>query len=163
MIDDPSGRIDYQESGHGPSLVLVPGSVSTGAAWRPVIAAWQGSFRCITTSLPGYGGTAERRTAADFSIDRAVEAVIRRAGGAPHLVGHSFGGLVAVAVALRRRVRIASLGVLEAPAVALLREHGDLPAYLDLRAMTNAYAAEFAAGRADGVVTLCFATSSGRP
>ena len=37
-------------------------------------------FRCVTTSLLGYGGTAERRTAADPSIAHeaeAVEAVIR--------------------------------------------------------------------------------------
>jgi hypothetical protein len=35
--------------------VLVPGSCSTGSAWRPVIAAWEGRFRCVTTSLLGYG------------------------------------------------------------------------------------------------------------
>ena len=62
MIEDISGNIDYEESGTGPTMVLVPGSCSTGAAWRPVIAAWQNRFRCVTTSLPGYGGTAERRT-----------------------------------------------------------------------------------------------------
>ena len=57
MIEDISGNIDYEESGAGPTMVLVPGSCSTGAAWRPVIAAWGNRFRCVTTSLPGYGGT----------------------------------------------------------------------------------------------------------
>ena len=37
MIDDPNGRIDYAEGGHGPTVVLVPGSCSTGAAWRPLL------------------------------------------------------------------------------------------------------------------------------
>ncbi len=52
MIDEPSGAIDYQEQGAGPTVVLLPGSCSTGAAWRPVIAGW--NDRCtVTTSLLG--------------------------------------------------------------------------------------------------------------
>ena len=98
MIEHERGRIDYDETGDGPAVVLVPGSCSTGAAWRPVISQWKGSFRCVTTSLLGYGGTAERRTARDTDISHEaeiVEAVIRRAGRPVHLVGHSFGGLTA--------------------------------------------------------------------
>jgi pimeloyl-ACP methyl ester carboxylesterase len=48
-----SNGIDFDESGDGPTIVFVPGSCSTGAAWRPVIAALSGGFRCVTTSLPG--------------------------------------------------------------------------------------------------------------
>ena len=128
MIDEARGRIDYDECGDGPTIVLVPGSCSTGAAWRPVIAAWNGQFRCVTTSLLGYGGTAERRTARDPSIAHEadiVEAVIRKAGGRVHLVGHSFGGLVALAVALRKQVPLASLAIVEAPAAELLRDCGE--------------------------------------
>ena len=40
MIDDPRGRIDYAESGAGPTVVLLPGSCATGAAWRPIVDAW---------------------------------------------------------------------------------------------------------------------------
>ncbi len=108
MIDDPAGRIDYAESGSGPTVVLVPGSCSTGAAWRPMMAQWGDRFRYVTTSLLGYGGTAERRTIDDPSIDHeidALDAVIRRAGGPVHLVGHSYGGMVSLAAALRKRVR----------------------------------------------------------
>jgi pimeloyl-ACP methyl ester carboxylesterase len=68
MIEEARGRIDYDECGVGPTVVLVPGSCSTGAAWRPVAAAWHAQFRCVTTSLLGYGGTAERRTTGDPSI-----------------------------------------------------------------------------------------------
>jgi pimeloyl-ACP methyl ester carboxylesterase len=68
MIEEPAGRIDYDETGDGPTIIFVPGSCSTGAAWRPVIAALNGGFRCVTTSLLGYGGTAERRPARDASI-----------------------------------------------------------------------------------------------
>ena len=49
-----------------------------------------------------------------------VETVLRRAGNAVHLVGHSFGGLVALAVALRNNVPLASLTIIEAPATEIL-------------------------------------------
>src|SRR5260370_14843110 len=96
MIEDEFGRIDYDESGQGRTVVLVPGSCSTGAAWRPVIAQWQNGFRCVTTSLLGYGGTVERRIALDADIAHeaeGLEAAIRRAACPVHLVGPFFCGL----------------------------------------------------------------------
>jgi pimeloyl-ACP methyl ester carboxylesterase len=68
VIQEARGCIDYDEAGTGPTVVLVPGSCSTGAAWRPLIATWNNSFRCITTSILGYGGTTERRTPENSSI-----------------------------------------------------------------------------------------------
>ena len=125
MIEDRRGNIDYDESGQGPTIVLVPGSCSTGAAWRPVISHWQNGFRCVTTSLLGYGGTTERRTLVDSDISHEaeiLESVVRRAACPVHLVGHSFGGLSALAVALRNRVPLLSLAILEAPAPEILRQ-----------------------------------------
>ncbi|MGD9881171.1 MAG: alpha/beta fold hydrolase [Reyranella sp.] len=157
MIDDIQGRIDYAECGAGPTIVLVPGSCSTGNAWRPVIVAWSGQFRCVTTSLLGYGGTVERRTEHDPSIHReaeVVETVIRRAGGPVHLVGHSFGGLVGLAVALRGRVPLASLAIAEAPAVELLKERGEHLHYGAFRRMSDAYFAAFQGGNAEAIAAM---------
>ena len=75
--------------------------------------------------------TAERRTARDPSIAyeaEVLEAVVRKAGGRVHLVGHSFGGLVALAVALRKQVPLASLVIVEAPAAEMLRDATRAPA-----------------------------------
>jgi pimeloyl-ACP methyl ester carboxylesterase len=157
MIEEAHWPIDYDECGAGPTVVLVPGSCSTGAAWRPVVGALGDAFRCVTTSLLGYGGTAERRTASDVSITyevEAVEAVVRRAGGRVHLVGHSFGGLVALAVALRGEVPLASLTIAEAPAAELLRAQGEEEHYRAFRRMTDAYFAAFEDGDREAIAAM---------
>jgi pimeloyl-ACP methyl ester carboxylesterase len=149
MIEDLRGGVDYDEAGAGSTVVLVPGSCSTGAAWRPMLAHWQRGFRCVTTSLLGYGGTAERRTAGDTDISHeaeAIEAVVRRAACPVHLVGHSFGGLTALAVAQRRRVPLLSLTIAEAPAAEILRPMGEYRHYLAFRNMTDAYFLAYYAG-----------------
>jgi len=157
MIDEALGQIEYNESGSGPTVVLVPGSCSTGAAWRPFIAAWNEQFRSVTTSLLGYGGTVERRTAVgcDISLNaEVVESVIRRSGGRVHLIGHSFGGLVALAVALRGRVSLASIVIIEAPAVDILREQNELQHYRTFRQMSESYFADFASGNPEAIAAM---------
>ena len=80
-----------------------------------------------------------------------LEAVISRAGGRVHLVGHSFGALVALAVALRNKVRLASLTILEAPAPQLLRAMGEDEHYRAIRCMTDAYFRAFEDGNAEAI------------
>jgi pimeloyl-ACP methyl ester carboxylesterase len=150
VINDRRGRIDYDETGpsspHAPTLVLVPGSCSTGAAWRPLMSHWKDQFRCVTTSLPGYGGTAERRTPdnADIAlVAEVIEAVIARAAAPVHLIGHSFGGLAALAVALRHPHLLQSLTILEAPAPEILRHTQEDAHYRAFRNMTTTYFAAF--------------------
>jgi len=157
MTRDTRGRVDYEERGFGPAIVFVPGSCSTGAAWRPLTAALSEKFRCVTTSLLGYGGTAERRTPHDPSIDHeadAVQSVICRAGGRVHLVGHSFGALVALALVLRCRLPIASLTLIEPPAVELLQESTEREHYRAFRTMTDAYFADFDSGNAEAIAAM---------
>jgi pimeloyl-ACP methyl ester carboxylesterase len=148
------GRIEYQERGDGPVLVLVPGSFSTGAAWRNVVQAFRRPWRVVTTSLLGCGETEERRDAAAPRMEDEIEVledVIRRAGrGAPvHLVGHSFGAQVALATAVRTRAPLASLCLIEPPCPGALRLAGDRARYAEFRAMTDRYAAAWRAGDRD--------------
>jgi pimeloyl-ACP methyl ester carboxylesterase len=149
LLQDARGDIDYDEAGSGPTILFVPGSWGTRSAWRGVIAALNGQFRIVTTSLLGYGGTAERRTAADFSIEREaeiIEAVSRRAGGRVHLVGHSYGSQACLAVAIRGVIPLNSLCVIEPTGINILRRAGDLALYGQMVTFRDAYFRAFESG-----------------
>ncbi len=63
------------------------------------------------------------------------------------MVGHSFGGLVAPAVGLRDRVALASLTIIEAPAMQVLQEQEEDQHYRAFRQMSDAYFAVFERGQ----------------
>lgn len=148
------GRVEYQEQGDGPVIVFVPGSFSTGAAWRSVVQALRGRWRVVTTSLLGYGETDERRdVAAPRMADEIelLEEVIWRAGrgGPVHLVGHSFGAQVALATAVHACAPLASLCLIEPPCPGALRLAGDEARFAEFRTMTDRYSAAWHAGERD--------------
>ncbi len=152
MLQDKHGQIDYGEEGMGPTIVFVPGSWASGSVWRRVIEALGGRFRTVTTSLPGYGGTRDRRTVADVSIDRQaeiVEAVIQRAGGPVHLVGHSFGALACLDIALCGLSPLMSLTLIEPVAFGLLCRQGETSLDEAFVAMRGAYLRAFEGGDKD--------------
>ena len=135
-----SAAVEYRETGVGPTVVFAPGSCCTGAAWRPVVAHLNDA-RAITTSRSAYGDTAQRRTSADRSITpvaEALEEVLVQAGGRVHLVGHSFGGRVSLAVALRGVVPLLSLTIFEAPAPSVLTAVTEAAHLAAFRALTDA-------------------------
>ena len=149
MLQDKHGASEYCEQGNGPTIVFVPGSWATRSVWDSVVEALDGRFRTVTTSLPGYGGTREARTANDCSIDRSsetVETAIRRAGGPVHLVGHSYGALVCLDLALCGLMPLASLTLIEPVAFGLLRQAGELALHEQFMTMRGDYIRSFEAG-----------------
>lgn len=134
--------IDYSESGHGPTVLFVPGSYSTPAAWKPVQRLLPPQWRFVATSLCGYGQTVETRRAGDADMShelRVLETVAWRAPGPVHLVGHSFGGTVALAAALSGQIEVASLALFEANPLALLHHHGHADLHTATRRMSETF------------------------
>lgn len=149
MTLELNGRaIDYVESGAGPCIVFVPGSFSATAAWRPIAELLKDRFRIVATSLPGCGRTAPLRDGKTSSDDYAalVEAVIARAGGRVHLVGHSWGGTIALATALRGNAALASITLIEANPCDVLRQSGEDDLYAAAKDMSDAYIAAYHGG-----------------
>ncbi len=147
----PAPGVDYTESGSGPTVLFVPGSYSTPAAWKPIQRLLPPHWRFVATSLCGYGRTAEIRRAGDAGMAheiRVLREVAQRTPGPVHLVGHSFGGTVALALALSGQVEVASLALFEANPLHLLQ-----PAHAELHAatlrMSQAFEAAVQAGERD--------------
>ena len=146
------GDIDYDERGEGPALLLLPGSFGTGSGWKAVIDRLAGRYRIVTTSLLGYGATAERRplgTATMRLQTEVIDCILARIGEPTHVVGHSFGGLAALAHAIEGAIKPASLMLVEANPLGLLRTSGESDLYAMFGAMTRDYFAEFEVGRPD--------------
>jgi len=152
MSSTPAPGIDYSESGHGPTVLFVPGSYSTPAAWKPIQRLLPPRWRFVATSLCGYGQTAETRRAGDADMShelRVLEAVARRVPGPVHLVGHSFGGTVALAAALSGRLQVSSLALFEANPLALLHHHGHGELHAATRRMSAAFEQAVSSGEHD--------------
>jgi pimeloyl-ACP methyl ester carboxylesterase len=144
--------VEYSEWGEGPALLLLPGSFGTGSGWKAVTDRLTRSHRIVTTSLLGYGATAERRPLGNSTMRQQTEVIDRileRIGEPTHVVGHSFGGLAALAHAIEGTVKPASLMLVEANPLGLLKTSGENDLYAMFGAMTRDYFAEFEAGRPD--------------
>lgn len=100
-----------------PTIVLLHGTVLSGAAWSAQIAALGDEFHCLAPDLPGHGSA----VGPPFTIDTAVEGVIDLIDREAHerraiLVGLSLGGYVAMALAARSPERVAGLAIAGATA-----------------------------------------------
>ncbi len=105
------GALRVLEGGEGPPLVLIHGRGNAATSWFPLLPALARRRRVLAVDLPGFGSSHGHRlrggsveAAIAFFVD-PVEAWLAGEGiAAPAVAGHSLGGLVAVELALRRRV-----------------------------------------------------------
>ena len=154
MITQAQGTVEYQESGDGQAIVFVPGSFSAGSSWRNISTPLSERYRTITTSLCGYGKTQERRGPEGVHIEDEMdilEAVLQKAAAPVHMVAHSFGAWVAIALAMRRAPRLLSLTLLEPTVFNLLDLGGESALSQEVHAMTNLYMTEWKNGHPQAV------------
>ncbi|GAA2365647.1 alpha/beta fold hydrolase [Streptomyces cuspidosporus] len=109
---DPAG-LHLEEAGDGgPLLLCLHGIGSSSAAFAPQFAALGGAYRMVAWDAPGYGRSADPEaplTMDDFA-DLAAE-VIRARGGRAHVLGVSWGGVIALRLGVRHPGLVASLMV----------------------------------------------------
>lgn len=115
------------EAGSGPTVVLVHSSVAGARQWRRLMSDLEDRFHLIAVNLFGYGRTPAwgGQTSQTFD-DQAglVEAALPDTHGSFSLVGHSFGGSVAMKAASRMGKRVDKLVLLEPNPLYLLDQHG---------------------------------------
>jgi len=147
----------YIEEGSGPPVVLVHGSVSDYREWLMQMAPLARHYRVIAYSRRYHWPNLPPGKDADASVERQADdlaAIIRAMGIAPaHIVGHSFGGAVAINLTLRHPELVRTL-VLAEPTVAGVL--GDTPENDAVSKESQAVRAEmkeaFASGDAERIV-----------
>ena len=95
--------VAYWRSGEGPPLVLVHGTAADHTRWRPVLPALEERFTVYAVDRRGRGGSGDSD---DYAIGREFEdvaAVVDSLGEPVNLLGHSYGGLLALEAALLTR------------------------------------------------------------
>ena len=154
MITHNGKKIDYTEYGQGPAILFIPGSFSTPAAWTAIQKSLPKDYRFISTSLCGYGTTEERRSIRNFRMDNQIEiieAVVDKIGKPVHLVGHSFGAMVALASALSGKFNVLSIATFEANPVTIIDPFQHHQLFEETKKIKEDYEAAFHAGEKDAV------------
>lgn len=109
-------HLSLHDAGSGATVVLLHGIPGSGASWQQVAGRLHGAHRVLVPDLLGFGGSSRSaepdalhaasqaglllRALDELGIDRYV------------LIGHDFGGVVALAGYLRAPQRVAGLGLL---------------------------------------------------
>lgn len=114
------GTLRLLEGGEGPPLVLLHGRGNAASTWFPLLPALARTHRVLALDLPGFGGSSPTpgplRTAGEglrFFAEPVETVLADLAPGPMTLVGHSLGGLVALELALRGRVPVERLVLID--------------------------------------------------
>ncbi|HEU4644278.1 MAG TPA: alpha/beta hydrolase [Burkholderiales bacterium] len=132
-------------------IVLLHCSGSSGAQWRTLAPLLGARYRVMTPDLIGYGAAAPWSGRGGFSLAQeaaAVRSLLGRLDEPAHLVGHSYGGAVALHIARTCPERVRSLTLVEPSAFHLLRngDATDLAALREIMAVAADASAALAIG-----------------
>ena len=109
-------QLDVTRVGEGPPIVFVPGTI-VGAAttWRRQLQLGE-RWSLMIPSRPGFGESAELERN-DFEVEAPMVAGLL--GDGAHLIGHSYGAVIALLAAAERPQAVLSLTVSEPGALKL--------------------------------------------
>lgn len=132
--------ISHLDEGQGsPALLLHSGGASS-RQWTRLVAKLRPSRRVLAPDLLGYGRSTPWPTDAPFDIAndlRLVEALLEGIPGPYDIVGHSYGGLLALTFARNNPRAVRSLAVYEPVAFGVLYHPPDPDAEADLAAIDH--------------------------
>ena len=143
-------RPGYFVAGAGTPVVLLHSSLSSKSQWTALAERLAPRFRVIALDLCGYGDNTMPTAVAPFTLDDEVRLVTARlerlveAHVRVHVVGHSYGGLVALRFAHCASDRVASLSLYEPVVFRMLADED--AALVDLRRLAERVARLVEAG-----------------
>jgi pimeloyl-ACP methyl ester carboxylesterase len=144
-IEQP--RLHGRFAGVGPLVVCLHASAGSSSQWEPLIEAGAERYRFAAFDLHGHGRSAAAPEA-PYRLALETEAVLRAIAHADrplHLVGHSYGGAVAIDIASRLGAAVASVTLYEPVLFGLLDD--GTPEHQEITAVGRAIMAAAATGQ----------------
>ena len=140
LIKAAGNTISYLDRGSGAPVVLVHSSGLGASQWERMIDAIGPGYRVLAPDLSGYGRSSVARPGSNALRQDAeiVGSILELAGEGAHLVGHSYGGAVAL-LAGRSAHRLASITLVEPVVADLLRVSDSTEAAAELEAQTDGF------------------------
>ncbi len=106
-----------EQQGSGSPVIFIHGSYATTSTWKKIVGQLSTEHHCISIKLPGHGGAPDPNDFSDPTIESELailEGVVNALTDKPiHLVGHSYGGVVALAQALKGNLAIKQMTLFE--------------------------------------------------
>jgi len=139
----------YHCDGEGEGIILLHASLSSKKQWRGLLPLLATRYRVLALDLYGYGDVPLPAARPDFTLRDEVELVRRLKerffpGGAPcRLVGHSYGGAVALAFCHFYPEEVTSICAFEPVSFHLIDQgHPDLGDLLQMARSLDLYVAQ---------------------
>ncbi len=136
-------RAHFTQSGAGPEVVLLHAGGSSGAQWRKSGAVLEQHYRLTVPDFIGFGKTDSWPGPGELSHDdqaALIASLITEECTAPvHMVGHSYGGAVAVRLALAHPEILGRLVLIEPVLTPLLNLDGREDIFEEYRLMAQAF------------------------
>jgi len=121
-------QMHVSETGEGEPVVLLHSGAGEARDWRRFKAELPAGYRCAALDFYGCGGTPPWLGPSPLTIDDQADlvATLARSMGPPvHVCGHSYGGAVALRLAVTRPELVRTLSLIEPQCFPLLREARD--------------------------------------
>lgn len=119
----PVGSIHVHVRGHGKRLVFVHGSniASAEFLWSAQLEL-AAQYQVVVPDRRGYGANPDDCDASG-GLEANLADIVSWLDGGAHLIGHSYGGVLALAAAARAPERVKSLVLIEPPAFGVTLQH----------------------------------------
>ncbi len=127
--------LNFEATGEGDPVVLVPGGLTGWLSWEPHAKKLSVDHQVVRVQLMAVDlGLKNEPLPADYSVDYETHALARALDqvgvDASHLVAWSYGAEITLNFALNNPGRVKTLTLIEPPAIWVIRSRGPLPTNL---------------------------------
>lgn len=163
VLETAAGRMSWFDNGvtevDAPTLLLLHSSGASHKQWRQLVAQLGPAWRILAPDLFGYGDppmperSSSHPSIVQGEMDLLGALLEQQTEGPVHVIGHSYGGAVALELALRHSERIAALAVYEPVMFGLLRDSAEQAAWHEIAQVAQRQVDLVAAGDLRGAAS----------